>query len=287
MTLGVISFFSFTANAQFFNEGFESGACPPANWTLDNPDGMTTFAATSAAAKSGTQSAFIDVYNMGSGEAGQADALITDVYNLTWATGIPALTFYYAYQMYSDPATYTSADALTVYASTDGGATWNSIFTKTSNALVTAAATCDSTQGFVPTSSEWVMETVDITSVATASGVQFKFEFVNDWENNFYIDDIMLSGAPTDISNTDMETYINVYPNPSTGPVYVDLAIFGLGQTDVVVYNMVGEVVDQISYNVVSAKRLKINLEGQPNGLYFVKVKTADGSSTKKLVLNK
>ena len=287
MSLGVVLFFSFNANGQFFNEGFESGSCPPANWTLDNPDGLTTFAATSSAAHSGTQSAFLDVYNMTSGEAGQADALITDVYNLTWATSTPALTFYYAYQMYSDPATYTTADALSVYASTDGGSTWNSIYSKSGNVLVTAAAQCDSTQGFVPTSNEWVMETVDISSVATASGVQFKFEFMNDWENNFYIDDIMLSGGPTGITNSDLETYINVYPNPSTGPVNVDLALFSLGQTEITVYNVVGEVVARESHNVVNPKRVKLDLSTQPNGAYFVKVQTEKGSVTRKLMLNK
>jgi len=49
---------------------------------------------------------------------------------------------------------------------------------------------------------------------------------------------------------------------------------------------MVGEEVDHVSYNVLSPRNVKFNMENQPNGLYFVTVKTATGSTTKKLTIN-
>ncbi len=286
LTLGFSSLVSLSLFGQAFTEGFEAG-CPPSGWTIDNPDGLIGFAGTTSAFKSGTSSAFLDIYNATSAEKGQADALITGTLNLSTLTGT-ALTFYYAYQMYSDPATYTTADALSVYASTDGGATWNSIYSKSGNVLVTASATCDSTQGYVPAASEWVMETVDISTVATAASVQFKFEFMNDWENNFYIDDIKLTGSGGGgVNEIDISSYVTVMPNPSTGPVFVDLSKAGLGQTNIIVYNILGDVVDQTSMNVTSAKRVLLNLANQPNGTYFVKVNSEIGTATKKLILNK
>ena len=286
ITMGIFSMFTIGVNAQAFNEGFESG-CPPAGWTVDNPDALTGFASTTSAFKSGSQSAFLDIFNATQAEKGQADALVTGTLNLSALTNT-AMTFYYAYQMYSDPATYTTADALNVYSSTAGGTTWTSIYNKTGNTLVTAANTCDSVNDFVPTSSEWMMETVNISSVATAPSVQFKFEFMNDWENSFYIDDIVLTGTGGGgVHELDLSSQVVVYPNPATGPVFVNFASYNFGNTEIVVYNMLGEVVQSSTENIVSAKRIRPDLEGLPGGSYFVKVKTAEGSATKKIMLNR
>ena len=154
--LGAAGLFCFSANAQttVFSEGFEAGV-PPSGWTADNPDGLTTFGAGSAG-YSGSSSAFMDVWNTDASgaEQGQADALITPVIDLSGVTS-PMLSFYYAFQMFSDPATYTNSDLFTVYTSTDGGASWNSVYTNTGVALVTATPQFDQNQGFVPTPSDW------------------------------------------------------------------------------------------------------------------------------------
>lgn len=284
ITLGAFCAFSLSVNAQTFTEGFE-GTFPPTGWTVDNPDGLITFTQATVG-KAGSKSAFVDAYNMAQAEKGQMDALITGVINLSTVTS-PAMTLYYANQMWSDPTVYTTADAFSVYASTDGGSTWNSIFNKSGNGLSTATPAFDSTAGFVPSASEWMMETIDISSVATSASVQFKFEFLNDWENNFYLDEIKLTGSGASVNETSLDAYVSIFPVPSNGPVNVELSAFGLGQTDIIVYNMVGEEIEHVSHNVLSPKRVKFNLENQPNGLYFVKVKTETGSTTKKLVLNK
>ena len=163
-----------------------------------------------------------------------------------------------------------------------------SIFSKIGNVLVTAQINPDSTKGFVPGTQDWTQETVDISAYSTETNAQFKFEFRNDWENNFYLDDIMLAGGGAGaVNDISIDAFVTVFPNPSNGNVNVDLAIFDLGQTDVIVYNMLGEEVEHVSHNVISPKRVKFNLEEQPNGVYFVKVQTEHGVATKKLVLNK
>lgn len=283
ITLGVFCAFSLSVNSQTFTEGFE-GTFPPTGWSVDNPDGLYTFTQANVG-QAGSKSAFVDAFNMAQGEQGQSDALITGVINMSSITN-PSMTVYYANQMWSDPSKYTTADAFNVYASTDGGTTWNSIFNKTGNTLSTATPAFDSTLGFVPVSSEWKMETINISSVATSSSVKFKFEFINDWENNFYIDEIKLSGTGSSVNELSIDAFVTVFPNPSNGNFNVDLMSNDFGQTEIVIYNMVGEVVEQVSYNILSPKRVKFNLENQPNGVYFVKVKTENGSSTKKLIIN-
>ena len=286
MTLGFCSVLSIGAGAQIINEGFE-GAFPPVGWTTSGAaTGVAAFAQ-GTVGKTGSKSAFVDIFNGASTDQGLATALTTGTTALTGFTSV-SLTFQRAYEMYSNPASYTPADMFDVSVSTDGGTTWTSVFNKTGQALVTSTAPCDSVNTFVPTSSEWAMETVDLSSYAGQT-IQLKFEFTNDWENDFYLDDIKVTGTGGGggVHEVNLDAFVNVFPNPSTGPVNVDITAPGLGQTDIVVYNMVGEVVDQVSYNALSPKKAKINLEGKPNGLYFVKVKTENGSSTKKIVLNK
>ena len=285
ITLGICSVFSLSANAQLINEGFEN-AFPPTGWTIDNPDALKTFEQASIG-KTGSKSAFVDVFNMDANgaEQGQKDALITSAVNLSSVTS-PTLTFQRAYQMYSDPATYTPKDELNVYISTDGGTTWTSIFNKIGTALITATTQFNASAGFVPTSSEWALETVSLSASATATSAQFKFEFLNDWENNFYLDDIMVTGGGAGINDLNIDDYISVYPNPSSGAVNV-YGLSNLGQADVKISNILGEVISETSENFSVQRKFKCDLSAQPNGIYFVEVKTANASAVKKIVISK
>lgn len=284
--IGVCAF-SLSASAQALNEGFEGGAVPPSGWTAENSDNLKTFEIASVG-KTGSKSAFIDVFNMDANgaEQGQTDALISPVMNLSTLTS-PTLTFERAYQMYSDPATpYTPKDSLFVQISTDG-VNWSPLFDKAGLNLITASTQFNASSGFVPTASEWASESVAIPApYATSSTVQLKFNFMNDWENNFYLDDIKVTGSGSSVIEINLDAFVSVFPNPSNGNFNVDISANGLGQADIIVYNMVGEEVDRVSYNVLAPKNVKFNLANQPNGLYFVKVQTATGSATKKMVVN-
>ncbi len=114
----------------------------------------------------------------------------------------------------------------------------------------------------------------------------FKIEFLNDWENNLYIDDILVDGT-IGVKEVNPDASVNIFPNPSNGNFNVIISNNNIEPTDIVVYNMIGEEVDHLSHHVLYTKQVKINLENQCNGVYFVKVKTDNGSITKKLILNK
>ncbi len=279
-----ISALSFNANAQLINEGFE-GTFPATGWTIDNPDGLETFVQATVG-KTGSKSAYMDVFNSDGSGQGATDAIITSGVNLTTVTN-PTLTFQRAFQMFSDPSTYTPKDSLYVQISTDGGTTWLPLFDKAGVNLVTAATQFNGSVGFVPTTSEWVQESVSLSAYSTATNAMFKFSFMNDWENNFYLDDIVVSGTGGgSVNEISLDAFVSVFPNPSNGNFNVDISANGLGQADIIVYNMVGDEVDRVSYNVLTPKKIKFNLEGQPKGLYFVKVMTATGSATKKMIVN-
>lgn len=84
-------------------------------------------------------------------------------------------------------------------------------------------------------------------------------------------------------SHTGNFTDVNVFPNPSTGLVNVMMPT-NTTSFDVVVYNVVGE---QITNRTVNSNFAKIDLNNQPNGVYFVKVTSNGEVTTKKVLLSK
>lgn len=76
---------------------------------------------------------------------------------------------------------------------------------------------------------------------------------------------------------------VNVFPNPSTGLVNVMMPT-NTSNFNVVVYNVVGE---QITNRTVNSNFAKIDLNNQPNGVYFIKVTSNGEVTTKKVLLSK
>lgn len=165
-----------------FNETFNS---TPANWRIQNPDGLTGWANTTAPNASPTNKAmYINFYDYEDAE-GEIDVLITPSIDLS---SVPAamLNFDVAYARYQ-----SSNDGLRVYVLTncnqniyDG----TLIYSKSGSALSTAAST---TAMFVPEdASEWRKESLSLQAFVGNSNVQLAFVGYNDFGNNVYIDKV-------------------------------------------------------------------------------------------------
>jgi PKD repeat protein len=75
---------------------------------------------------------------------------------------------------------------------------------------------------------------------------------------------------------------MSIYPNPSIGTLNIALTTKEL--STVSVYNMLGEVVYSLTKNT---QFFTVDMNNQPNGVYFVKVKNGNDITTKKVVLSK
>ncbi|MCB0402447.1 MAG: T9SS type A sorting domain-containing protein, partial [Flavobacteriales bacterium] len=76
---------------------------------------------------------------------------------------------------------------------------------------------------------------------------------------------------------------ILVFPNPSNGTINVALTEKTLSSVDV--YNVVGKLVR--STQPLNTQLITINIDDQPNGIYFINVKTGGNVITKKVVISK
>ncbi len=79
------------------------------------------------------------------------------------------------------------------------------------------------------------------------------------------------------------EQNLIIYPNPSTGVIYVDLSGFA-SKTRIEVLNISGKVVKKIEN---AAGKTTVDLTGMPTSMYLIRVYDGTSSIYKKIILNK
>ncbi|MGL4598681.1 MAG: M43 family zinc metalloprotease [Bacteroidia bacterium] len=276
---------SFTANANGQNlplmEGFEGNTFPPVGWTLTNPDAATTWERTTQAAKTGLASAYMD--NLNYNANGERDFLMLPGLNLTSVVN-PVMTFQVAYQLYTDPNDNPNySDTLIVQISTDCGVTWTNLYLKYGTQLTTIVPTFSSNE-FIPTQSQWRLETVSLTSYSSATNAMFRFINSTQYENQLYVDDINIMNS-TDIAVSPLTESINLFPNPTQGNTTLNVTLLNRQDLNIQVVNALGQTVQTISENNTYGGNYMLDLSNAPAGVYFVEVTSGNEKAVKRLVI--
>jgi serine protease len=166
-------------------EGFQGAAWPPANWNDDNKfqDSIHYTRATNAGGF-GLSTASLLFDNYYNDAAGVRDAFQLPKVNMSGVIKA-RLRFDIAFARYD--ATYT--DSLQVQLSTNCGVSWNSIYFNGGTSLSTAPDF--STAAWVPASTEWRTDSIDITALAAGQG-NVLMQFVNHghYGQTMYIDNV-------------------------------------------------------------------------------------------------
>lgn len=178
-----------------FSEDFENGEPQSRGWSINNPDtGRTWSLATVGGSAPGTRAMLIDFFNYQ--QTGQRDALTSPPLNLS-GLGQASLRFSHAYRQYNS----TTNDSLRVLVSTNCGQTWTPILSVGGNSLATMAA---STTIFAPTTaanwcgagSNLACFNLPLTTFLGQQQVFIRFEAINRYGNNLYIDNIAIDATP-------------------------------------------------------------------------------------------
>lgn len=169
-----------------FFQGFDATTFPPAGWVLQNSDNNNTWERVTNANGFGTSTACarMDHYSGVVNISGQSDYLYTPAINFSTETPPLSLEFSVAYARYNS----IYKDSLFVLASEDCGQTWFIIYSKGNNPTLATAP--DNTSGFVPNSTQWRKETINIDAYAGKPNVKFAFQAKSGWGNYCYVDDI-------------------------------------------------------------------------------------------------
>lgn len=255
-----------------FTEGFENDPLPNTDWRVYNTSGGANWEQTFDAAYTGNFSAKLSSVN----NTRLAKAtMISPVIDLSAITS-PQLIFKVA------TADLNSAhiNTLSISASTDCEQTWTQVYSKTGQALVTAVAM---QSPFIPAGiSEWRIETVNLSALSNSAHAVFKFSYWRDTvagASDVYIDDINITSS-TGITEADLNSIFNVYPNPSNGIVFIECNANYVHT--ITITDLLGQVVDQIS---VKPEQATYRFYPETTGVYFISTESVTGKHTKKLVV--
>jgi PKD repeat protein len=172
-----------------FEEAFENQLIPPDRWQLVNPDNDKTWDISLTASGNGSGIASAYIYNYSYYAPGETDELISPAIDLNGLADA-SLSFNMAYRMYS--SSYN--DSLKIFISTDCGDSYevNPIYSKGGPSLETSPGSGSS---FTPSQAgDWRNELVDLTA-HVGSSIVLKFQAINDYGNNLFLDDINLTST--------------------------------------------------------------------------------------------
>lgn len=164
----------------------------PANWTVVNPDGLTTWTTRSTSSPAPNDKAIYVNYNQYE-EFGSADHLVTP--RLT-SSDAATLRFNVSYAQYS--SAYQETLMVSVISGCDKDLTDTvQIYKKSGSTLATSSNT---PSDYIPSSaSQWRTEVVALDPALTSSPYLIVFTGVGDYGNNLYLANVQVSGADIDL----------------------------------------------------------------------------------------
>lgn len=206
------------------------------------------------------------VFNAYNYESGTIANLYLPYENLSTINN-PVLSFDLAHKRYNS----NYSERLRVMCSTNCGASWTNLYSKSGNNLATAGTT---TSNYIPVDADWRNETVDLSGITDNDDVIIRFEFKSGYGNNVWIDNVKLAGATGIDENNELG--VSIYPNPATDMISITTSE---NIQRVEIFNMQGQLVKAESgaVNNISVKDLA-------NGLYTLKLTTDNGTSIHKII---
>jgi len=169
------------------NENFATASLP-VNWNIENPDNAATWqfrTGIGAGGAANTGMAWMNFFSYNA--AGQLDALVSPVIDLTGGVIAPYLYFDVAYAQYSA----TLFDGLRIEVSSDCGQTFQASSYFKEGLNLASAGTLTST--FTPTlASQWRRDSVDLTPYI-GNRIRIKFVGICGYGNNLYLSNIAVN----------------------------------------------------------------------------------------------
>lgn len=137
-----------------------------------------------------------------------------------------------------------------------------------------------------PTGSDWKTITISPSSFTNylVSNFRFKFKFVNGGGNDFFIDNINLSGAVS-IDETELNQSFRIYPNPVIDNINISFySISKLTNPALELYDAMGRLVNSEKLNrlTIGFNEIEIPSSNLDAGWYLIVLK-----SQEKIVTNR
>ncbi|CAN5216252.1 hypothetical protein BH09BAC5_BH09BAC5_08700 [soil metagenome] len=265
-------------------EGFDNANSLNHGWIVNNynHDGIY-WHQTNAGSATGTGCAVVDNFN---NQTVDVDELITPLYDLRFMTGI-TLSFKtsFASRILS---TSNLTEKLRILVSTNCGQSWSLISSKNATYLLSAGMVPGY---YVPTNDPqlWKTTTLNINGSYAQEQVRFKFEFTGGaYGNEFYLDDVNISGTNVGIGEVSNVSYFNLFPNPAQDNSTVQFSLKENSHVNITVKDINGRIVKEITNSdyAIGEHTVPFSTAELASGLYLITVDDGTIQQVKKLSVN-
>lgn len=251
-------------------EDFEGSAYPPPYWSrVDGKNDNVMWQRSGGAGSASSASTYFDNYYNDVG--GSFDVLLTPPADFSFVTSA-WFAFDHAYARYPG-----YADSLEVVVTTDCGDTWTQLWKIGGDDLSTAP---DTTAYFVPGSTQWVRDSVNLDAYAGMSWLQVGLVNRGHYGNVSWVDKINLYADGMVRTTTPTTPVWTVSPNPTEGLLYMQVTGFSGPVT--------AEIMDETGRTVWSGKgtgSLQADLHGRAAGVYVVRMSAGEWTKVERVVL--
>jgi len=183
-------------------------------------------------------------------------------------------------------AQYTSEnDKMEIFVSEDCGTTWNEVFEISGSNMATRPA---STSFFIPSASQWVTDSLDLSAYDGAEELAVRFLFTSAYGNNMYLDNINLTSELVSSTRTPGEIEsVSLYPNPTAEYAYIDFTLMESAPVSIEIFDLTGKRVDTVlgRTQLGAGSHQARWMPGDHAGVYMVKIRTDKGEMTQRLVV--
>jgi PKD repeat protein len=215
-------------------------------------------------------------------QLGEIDELISPSYDLT-SISSPTLQFRYS----GAAVDATPNDQLRIMVSDDCGESWSTRETLSGFDLTNAGL---SSESYRPEAgSTWDEIEVSLGSFANKPNVRVKFRWTSGQRsNNFYIDDLTISGSPIGMDDLERQIDLNIAPNPATESTAVTMALPESSNIRMEFIDILGKEVTPVFAQELSngTHRMDIDLSGFTSGVYYLRIFVDNDMIVKKVVKN-
>ncbi|MEO5893453.1 MAG: T9SS type A sorting domain-containing protein [Ferruginibacter sp.] len=267
------------------SQGFETTGIP--DWGVQNFDRLITWDRSTAAAKTGVGSLWINNPATGNG-TGTLDNFVSPVIENNTTIDSMFVTWDYAYQAGAryPGSTVLPLDTLEVLVTGDCGATFTSVWKKWGEELQTINdPNYSSSTTFVPANAgEWKMARVYLSPAIGTGSFQVYFSAKSNKQNNIWLDNISITSKtlPQRLKN---QGYL-IYPNPFTNSFLVHHTMPPVDLQAILVYNSTGQLVRENLYNGNATTEVNINLGNLSRGIYILKMIYSNKTVVERVVKN-
>ena len=199
-------------------------------------------------------------WNPGPSLAAEGYMVIADQYTVP-ESGVK-LSFDYAYRPYLG-----SNDRLVVEVSSDCGVSFTELFNQAGTNLQTTPQLNGAR--FLPNSNQWRAVEADLSDFVGET-ILLRFRVVSAWGDMMYLDNIALE-VITDVNELSDNESLNVYPNPASTSVNVELTTTNATNVQLKVIDMLGRTVQNQNLGTVSGTlNHALDVSSLANGSYLI-----------------